>query len=351
MAVIADTDYWVGIDAGHTECAICLIDRAGTVLLEALRDSNAGAVTDILRVFGVERVRAITIEAGVGVHIVRKLLDRGLPIKVVDPRKSSKFLSIRRQKTDPSDARGLAELGRLGASIGAEIYINRPDQDDIRIQLNVRRSILTSRIRTDAAIRSILHRHGARLRVGNNPGNLRFEVARVLRERRRHSYAVRADLMRLVEVGEVLRSQLSDFDRQISSLARSIDVCAILQTMPGVGPLTALSFYSAIGDPHRFARNADVGPYLGLAPTLRQSGATALRGRVGRFGNKMVRGHLIIGATLILTQCKADSRLRSWGLDLMLRTNFIKARVAVARKMSVVLLQMWKSGTPFDAKL
>ena len=167
----------------------------------------------------------------------------------------------------------------------------------------------------------------------------------------RHGYAVRADLMRLVAVGEVLRSQLAHLDREVSSLAESIDVCANLQTMPGVGPLTALSFYSAIGDPHRFTRNTDVGPYLGLAPTLRQSGATALRGRVGRFGNKMVRGHLIIGATLILTQCKADSRLRSWGLDLMSRTNFIKARVAVARKMSVVLLQMWKSGAPFDAKL
>jgi len=349
--VIADTDYWVGIDAGHTECAICLIDRAGTVLLEAVRDSNAGAVTDILRVFGVERVQAITIEAGVGVHIVRKLLDRGLPITVVDPRKSSKFLSIRRQKTDPSDARGLAELGRLGVSIGAGIHINRPDQDDIRIQLNVRRSILNCRIRTDAAIRSILHRHGASLSVGNSPGKLRFEVTRVLLERKRQGYAVRADLMRLVAVGEVLRSQLADLDREMSSLAKSIDVCANLQTMPGVGPLTALSFYSAIGDPHRFSRNADVGPYLGLAPALRQSGATAHRGRVGRFGNKMARSHLIMGATLILTQCKADSKLRSWGLDLMSRTNFIKARVAVARKMAVVLLQMWKGGVPFDAKL
>ena len=349
--MIGQTDYWVGIDAGHAECAICLIDRDGIVLFEAVREANAGVVTDILRLFGVERVQAIVVEAGAGIHIVRKLLGRGLPVKVVDPRKSSKFLSIRRQKTDPSDARSLAELGRLGASIGAVIHVNRPDQDDIRIQLNVRRSILNCRIRTDAAIRSILQRHGASFCVGNSPGKLRFEVARALRERKKQGYAVRADLMRLVEVGEMLRCQLADIDREMKSLSDGIEVCAILQTMPGVGVLTALSFYSAIGDPYRFSRNSDVGPYLGLAPALRQSGATAHRGRVGRFGNKMTRSHLIIGATLVLTQCKAESKLRSWGLDLMSRTSFIKARVAVARKMAVILLQMWKSGTAFDAKL
>ncbi|WP_425266516.1 transposase [Blastomonas natatoria] len=90
-------------------------------------------------------------------------------------------------------------------------------------------------------------------------------------------------------MGEDLRSHILDLDRKMRTMAASIPVCARFQTIPGVGTITALSFYSAVGDPYRFRSNRDVGPYLGLTPNLYQSGATARRGRISRYGNKRSR--------------------------------------------------------------
>ena len=101
--------YWVGLDAGHLETAVCLIDAEGGILFEAICETKSGPIRDILRRFGVEAAQCLTIEAGNGTQVVRELRSFGFPVEVVDVRKSSKFLAIRRQKTDVHDARGLAE--------------------------------------------------------------------------------------------------------------------------------------------------------------------------------------------------------------------------------------------------
>ena len=130
-------------------------------------------------------------------------------------------------------------------------------------------------------------------------------------------------------------------------IASNNPTCRNFQTIPGVGAVIALSFYSAIGDPHRFERSRDVGAYLGLTPTLYQSGATSRRGRISRHGNKLTRMHLITAATVLLCRIEIESRLRTWGLELAQRVGFLKARVAVARKLAVIMLGMWKTGSPF----
>jgi transposase len=149
-------------------------------------------------------------------------------------------------------------------------------------------------------------------------------------------------------MGEDLRSHIWDMDRKMRTMAASIPVCARFQTIPGVGTITALSFYSAVGDPYRFRSNRDVGPYLGLTPNLYQSGATARRGRISRYGNKLTRSHLITAATVLLRTIKTESSLRTWGLRLATKIGFLKARVAVARKLAVIMMAMWKTGASFD---
>ncbi|WP_066045872.1 hypothetical protein [Blastomonas sp. CCH15-G10] len=95
--------YWVGLDAGHLETAVCLVDAEGHVFFEAMTETRAAPIRDILRRFGVEPVQSITIEAGVGTQMVRDLRSFGLPVQVVDVRKSSKFLAIRRKRgADPT---------------------------------------------------------------------------------------------------------------------------------------------------------------------------------------------------------------------------------------------------------
>lgn len=318
------------------------------MLFEGIRDSHPQAIHDILRLFGVDHVQGITIEAGVGTHIARALLERGLPVEVVDVRKSSKFLAIRRDKTDVSDARGLAELGRLGGSLKAGIYLKPREHEDIRTKLNIRKNLLISQIRIDALIRSILQVRGANVALSSRRGGVESAVRDQLLTLERDGMGLRVDLGPLVETAEAHRSQLAKIDRELRLEAQANPTCALLQTMPGIGHITALSFYSTICDPWRFARSRDVGAYLGLTPTARQSGVTARRGRVGRFGNKMTRTNLTMASIVLLTQTKTESRLRTWGLELVGRAGFTKARVAVARKMAVVLLQMWKSGREFE---
>ena len=342
-------DYWVGLDAGHHETAVCLIGKHGDVLFEAMRESHPNAIRDILRLFGVEHVRGITIEAGVGTHIALALLDRGFPVQVVDVRKSSKFLAIRRHKTDASDARGLAELGRFGTSVNAGIFVKPREHQDIRTRLNIRKNLLVNQIRTDSMIRSIMRLHGANLPVTNRRGSVEKEVRNQLESLDKEGVQLRVDLAPLVETAEAHRRHVAKLDKELRLEAQTIPTCALLQTMHGVGHITALSFYSTICDPWRFKRDKDVGAYLGLTPTLRQSGATARRGRVGRFGNKMTRANLTMAAIVLLTQSHHESKLKTWGLGLVERAGFTTARVAVARKMAVILLRMWKSGKAFEA--
>lgn len=340
-------DYWVGIDAGHYEAAICLIGKDGTILMEGMRDAQPGPIGDVLRLYGVERVQRVLIEAGVGTHIAHALRARGFPVQVVDVRRSSKFLAVRRHKTDANDARGLAELGMFGRSISAEVFLKPPDFQTLRTRLGIRRSLTQSRVRTDATIRSILQSHGLAVRMPRSAMTFTWEIQRYLASQKIVDSSILAHLSPLIEIAEQIRGQLKAIDSDLRSLAASNPVTANFQTMPGVGPITALSFYSTVCDPWRFRKNRNIGAYLGLVPTLHQSGTMARRGRVGRHGNKPTRTCLTTGATLILTQCKSQSRLRDWGLSMVARAGFTKAKIAVARKMAVILLQMWKSGCTF----
>lgn len=339
--------YWVGLDAGHLETAVCLVDAEGHVFFEAMTETRAAPIRDILRRFGVEPVQSITIEAGVGTQMVRDLRSFGFPVQVVDVRKSSKFLAIRRHKTDANDARGLAELGRVAQSMGPQVFVKPVEHQDIRIMINIRLTLLKQRARTDALLQSIFRLHGANIKLLNGRGSLAAEVASQLRLLRISGVTIRADLDALVSMGEALRSHISKIDREMRTMAASIPACARFQTIPGVGTITALSFYSAVGDPYRFKNNRDVGPYLGLTPNLYQSGVTARRGRISRYGNKLTRSHLITAATVLLRTIKTESLLRTWGLQLATKIGFLKARVAVARKLAVIMMAMWKTSTTF----
>jgi transposase len=119
-------------------------------------------------------------------------------------------------------------------------------------------------------------------------------------------------------------------------------------TVPGVGCISALSFYTAIDEPSRFIRNEDVGPYLGLAPKLNQSGQSSRMGHISKRGNQMTRSHLVSAAKVLMQLSKQDNTLRRWALALKERAGPSKARVALARRLAVVLLAIWKSGQRFD---
>jgi transposase len=117
--------------------------------------------------------------------------------------------------------------------------------------------------------------------------------------------------------------------------------------IPGVGWVCALSFYTAIGDPNRFARPDDVGAYLGLVPRRYQSGEVSRTRGITKTGSKLTRQHLVTAAMVMRTR-KVDCALRDWGLVLKDRIGGGRSRVAMARKLAGVMLCMWKSGDRFE---
>src|ERR1700681_4051829 len=117
--------------------------------------------------------------------------------------------------------------------------------------------------------------------------------------------------------------------------------------VPGVGPITALAFLSAVDAPRRFKHARDVGPYLGLTPTRYQSGETDRQGRISKCGDTFTRTCLYEAAHVLLTRVQRFSPLKAWGMRLAKRIGGRKARIAVARKIAVILHCFWTDGTDF----
>ena len=120
-----------------------------------------------------------------------------------------------------------------------------------------------------------------------------------------------------------------------------------LMSVPGVGPVTAMAFVTAVEDPARFRKSRSVGAYFGLTPRRYQSGEVDASGRISKCGDPLVRAYLFEAATALLTTCKKWSALKAWGLRIAKRSGINKARIAVARKLAVILHQMWTTGEDF----
>lgn len=180
------------------------------------------------------------------------------------------------------------------------------------------------------------------------PSLQRHVDAELARLRDVESIDLSADIEPLLSICISTRQYLESLDRKLAKLAETIPVCARFMQIPGVGPISALSFYSAIEDPHRFRRNADVGAYLGLVPKVKQSGTAIKRHSISKMGNRLTRAHLSIAAGTMLRQSRIECELRTWAMDLISRIGRPKAKTALARKLAVVMISMWKSGNAFS---
>ena len=144
-----------------------------------------------------------------------------------------------------------------------------------------------------------------------------------------------------------LREQIVAFDKAIRALVKSNSACRLLMSVPGIGVLSALAYVSTVEDPARFGRSRSVGAHLGLTPRQYQSGEVDRSGRISRCGDTLARTLLYEAAVVILSRVKRASRLKDWARAIAKRSGNGKARVALARKLSVILHSVWRSGEPF----
>jgi transposase len=339
---------WAGVDLGLETASVCIIDDTGEVVHEGVCPSSAANVRLELAPFRRTRFASVALESGTATHVARGLKSLGYPVELYEGRQLSKFLRIRRTTSDAGDARGIADAGRISAATVSKVYLKSLECQALQSRLAIRRHLIRQRIAAVSMLSRQLELFGGRLRC--NPSKLGFQAAaeeEIGRLFPTGSDALAGQLRYLADHCERLIAYQRDLDRELERMALDHPVCRLLMEIPGVGPLCALTFFAAVDDPHRFRRSSDIGSYFGLAPRIHESGLTARKARISKMGNKAVRSLLVHAAAIHLHYCDRDSPLRQWTLCLEERRGRIASRVALARKLSVVMISMWKSGSHF----
>lgn len=332
---------YVGLDVSQRETAVCVVDETGKLVFEGKAKSDPGALAELLRKKAPLAER-IGFETGaMSSWLWHELKRIGLPVVCIDARHAKAVLSARMNKSDENDARGLAELVRIGWF--KEVKVKSAESQQARSLLVTRSRLVEIRRDLENQIRGMLKEHG-----------LLFERAIGSMFRRKLAEAVGDEhllhevIRPLLSIHEHVCGEQDTLDRRIALLARSDETTRRLMTVPGVGVVTALTFRHTIDDPSRFRSAATVGAYVGLTPRRKQSGETDSNGKTSKWGDRLLRTYLFEAAAVLLHRTKKWCSLKAWGLRLAKRSGMKKAQVAVARKLAVILHCIWVDGTTFE---
>ena len=340
---------WAGLDVGVETTSVCVIDDLGEVLHEAVCPTALKSVHRELVFIRRRRSAKVFLEACTGMHLARGLRNLGYSVELYEARQLSKFLRVRRNKTDAGDANGIAQAGRLGATVVSKVHLKSLEGQCLQARLTIRRHLLYNRVATVNLLGRQLEMFGGRLTDSRNSSKLRRRVdAEIRKSFGKAPSALARELHHLVDHCEQLFAYGRATDRELKQLAQDNEVCRRFMEIPGVGPLCALTFFASVDDPHRFRRSSDIGSYFGLAPRLRQSGLMRRVGRISKMGNKPARTLLVRASMGFMKYSPESCELRTWASRVEERSGRGKARVALARKLAVVMLAMWKSGRHFE---
>ena len=336
-------DHYAGIDVSLECSSVCVVDANGKIVREGKVASEPDALISWLRSLGYELSR-IGLEAGpLSQWLFAAMREAGLAVELLETRHVRKAFEAMPVKSDRNDARGIAQLMRLGwfrpvhcKSIGAQ---------ETRAVLTARKLVQSKLRDVENHLRGILRGFGLKVGKTTNPS---FGI------RIRELVANHANLEMIAEgllsVHAVLLREFKVFERQVRSMARSDAKARLLMSTPAVGPIVALTYASAIDDPARFKSSKRVGAHFGLTPKRHQSGETDYTGRISKIGDGSVRTVLYEAAHIMLTKpVKGCSALKSWAMRIARRAGMSKAKVALARKLAVILHRMLVSRTPFNA--
>ena len=332
---------YVGLDVSQKETAVCVVDQSGKILFEGKAPSDPGALARLIHKRAPDAER-IGFETGAMASWLWHELKRiGLPVVCVDARHAHAALSVRMNKSDPNDARGLAELIRVGWY--REVRVKSDDSQAIRSLLVARARLVSIRRDLENQVRSLLKEVGL-LFPRAIRGPFRTKVQQLLDD----DHVLRPIVAGLLAVHEQVEREQAAFDQRVRAQAKADETTRRLMSVPGVGVVTALAFRHTIDDPTRFRSAQTVGAYLGLTPRRKQSGEQDYNGRISKWGDRLLRTYLFEAASVLLHRTQRWSALKAWGTRLMKRVGAKKAKVAVARKIAVILHCIWTDGTSFD---
>jgi transposase len=332
--------HYIGLDVSQKVTAVCVVDAEGSKLWHGQCASSPEQIEQAVRNHAGNDAR-IGIETGpMTPWLVHELRGRRLDTVCLDARHARAALKMQLNKTDQNDAEGLAQIMRTGWY--RAVHVKSFAAHRARALLGARAQLVGMRTRLSNHIRGVLKTFG--LLPGAMRG-LSFDrrVEMLLADRPDVAPIVRPMLV----AWRQLREQIAAFDKAVRVLVKASPACRLLMSVPGIGVLSALAFVSTIEEPDRFSRSRSVGAHLGLTPRRYQSGEVDRSGRISRCGDALARTLLYEAAVVILARIKRASGLKDWAQAIARRSGAGKARVALARKLSVILHSIWRSGEPF----
>lgn len=335
-------DYFAGLDVSMEETSICVVDREGIVVHEAKAASTPEEICSALG--RAPQCRRVVFETGrMAPMLHHGLIDRGVPVICIESRHAYQALkSLTTHKTDRNDARGLAHLARTG--FYKPVHVKSLSSHAVRALIVARKKLVGQRVTLENQIRGLAVVFGVRLP--------RALTAAFVAQALRASDGVdglSAAMRGLVGARAAVLEAISAIDADMKRLVRTSPACRRLMTIPGVGQLTALAFTAAVDDVARFKRSRDIGAYLGLVPRRWQSGEIDYTGSISKCGDRRVRTLLYEAANVMLTRYKGPLKLKDWALAIAKRSTLRKARIALARRLAIIMHAMLKRGTDFVA--
>lgn len=333
-------EQYAGLDVSLKVVSLCVIGGSGEVLWRGDVANEPAVVAAALTRHAPGLTRSVLETGSCGIHLYRGLAAAGVPVVCVCARHAKGVLKCKVNKSDANDAEGLAQLARTGWY--REVYVKSAAAHVIRAHLLARTQVAKARRDIENQIRALLRTFGCKVGAVAR-GRFEGRARRLLEQ----APALRVPLDQLLLARRSLLASQDALDVEAKRLAAADGRCRILRTMPGVGPLTALALISAMDGPARFAKSSSVGAYLGLTPRGYQSGEVAWTGRISKTGDAVARALLYEAANSLMVRVKAQVPLKLWALKLAERVGGKKARVALARKMAVILHRMLADGTAY----
>ncbi len=333
-------EHYAGIDVSLEASHVCIVDGVGKILKEVQISSEPGALVAWFEGFGKPIVR-IGMEAGpLSQWLFAGMKAAGLPVELMETRQVRDAFRSMPVKTDRKDARGIAQLMRLGWF--RPVHCKSLPAQEVRALLAARKLLQGKRIDVEMSIRGLLRGFG--LKVGKiTPRAFEARVRELVEDH--PTLKLVADALLIAR--STLEGQFKVLEKRLFAIARQDARARLLMTAPGVGALVSLTFVSAIDDAGRFRSSRSVGAHFGLTQRKYQSGETDVSGRISKCGDREVRTALYEAANVILSRSGKSTALKNWGMNIAKRAGPKKAKVAIARKLAVILHRMLADGTEF----
>jgi transposase len=333
---------YAALDVSDKATHICVVDGEGVVARRDVVASDPEVLARWLKRHCPSLVRVVLETGALSTFLYHGLVERDVPAICICARHAKKALSARVNKSDVNDAESLAQLCRTGWFKAVHMKAEGTHID--RAALKIREQLIKSRNAGANQLRGLLKLFGLRLGTVTTPGKRAERLVALFAQKPE----LKPVMTPLIESLEAIEAQIARSTKLLAARAAADSVATRLMSVPGVGPIAALTYVSSIEDPARFVRGRDAGAFAGLVPRRNQSGERDYKGRISKAGDPMLRHALYEAANSLLVRVKRPCALQSWGKALAEAKGPKRARVAIARKLAILLHRLWQSETEFS---